>query len=689
MTDYNKWSKYDVDGEEQRVELEAFKEAETAKDRSSLAATKQLEGEGVHVVSDMAAKAEAHARVAALRAQGGGGRRRVRGSTATAGTAPSSGNVKASAPGASAAASELALQAAALQGLQGELEALVRERDAAQALLSIENDDSSRTKASTGTPSDPVAALAAFQGCLQHVAAVDQLLPPEVDDGNEGDDNDRSTPSSTSSSNSDEAARGAIAAVRRTVAMVRQDTLRGMGLAQLATPGADLLAEASESLKACLLQDGSDLEAWLGRGEAFARMGLLSLAELHWDQAAELLAVEKKPSKASTSAKEDASAKEKAGSNAGQPSLPERSGRAAVQWARLEYYRRCTTWPPAVPSLTTYTYNKDRGNDSEVDAASDSSTSIPDAAAPASAKAGLQAAALVEHANVLAKEGLVIFKERFFRTATAKFVAALVRLDAAHRLTTATATVNNTTTTSISHTTELGDSGSGSNESNESRAVRSGIGSGPPGEAPALQRLRGTCHVNAAACLLVRQRDFDEAHAHCGAALACSQLGRACLHRASSIASNASASALDIPAKKALTTGAAASSGDDDDFAALMSAATAATSEDRSLCVTALSRQAEASTQLGRFQEAAGRLQTAIELAQGKSGVPKPAATSDGRSGEGAGDASDRTIRTLVARRARILYLQTQFAELDQDSGAAASVEATQEESKEVASTGQ
>ena len=73
MTDYSKWSKYDADGEEQRVEVEAFKEAAAAKDLTTQAATKQLEGEGVHVVSDMASKAEAHARVAALRAQGGVG----------------------------------------------------------------------------------------------------------------------------------------------------------------------------------------------------------------------------------------------------------------------------------------------------------------------------------------------------------------------------------------------------------------------------------------------------------------------------------------------------------------------------------------------------------------------------------------------------------------------------------------
>ena len=132
MTDYSKWSKYDADGEEQRVEVEAFKEAAAAKDLTTQAATKQLEGEGVHVVSDMASKAEAHARVAALRAQGGG-RRRIRGSTAPGGATPSASGANVKAPSSvlkasAAAASELARQAAALQGLQGELEALVRKR---------------------------------------------------------------------------------------------------------------------------------------------------------------------------------------------------------------------------------------------------------------------------------------------------------------------------------------------------------------------------------------------------------------------------------------------------------------------------------------------------------------------------------------------------------------------------------
>jgi len=730
MTDYSKWSKYDADGEEQRVEVEAFKEAAAAKDLTTQATTKQLEGEGVHVVSDMAAKAEAHARVAALRAQGGG-RRRIRGSTAPGGATPSASGANVKAPSSvlkasAAAASELALQAAALQGLQGELEALVRERDAAQALLNVENDESSSSSnsSSTGTKlGDHVAALVAFQGCLQHVAAVEQLLPPELND--DDDENPADSTSSSGSPSGDDAARGAVNAVRRTVGMVRQDTLRGLGLAQLATPGASLLAEASESLKACLLQDGSDVEAWLGRGEAFARMGLLALAELHWDQVAELLAVDKKSSTGTTPSPSkpggDKSTEKTANSNAQQPTLlPERSGRAAAQWARLEAYRRCTTWPLAVPPLATSSrYDSSRDDAFRPSAASESGSSLPATAAaaavpPAPADTGPQAAAaLVESANVLAKEGLVILKERFFRTAAAKFVAALVRLDTAHRLATAAANTN-TTTTTASTTPEVGNSSntsSGDNSSNSTSngnpLVRSsGIASGPSGEAPALQRLRATCHTNAAACLLIRQRDFDEASAHCGAALTCSQLGRACLHRAATIASsstssnspgpesnnnhsgsssnNESINALD---QTVSATAATAASDDNNDITALMTAATAATSENRGLCVTALSRQAEALTQLGRFRDAAARLQTAIELAQGKSGVPQQRTSSIGRSVEGTDDSSAKIIDTLVARRARILYLETQFSELDQDSGATATHEATEEEIKDIANS--
>ena len=80
-------------------------------------------------------------------------------------------------------------------------------------------------------------------------------------------------------------------------------------------------------------------------------------------------------------------------------------------------------------------------------------------------------------------------------------------------------------------------------------------------------------------------------------------------------------------------------------------------------------------------------MQTAIELAQGKSGVPQQGTSSIGRSGESTDNSRAKTIEALVARRARILYLETQFAELDQDSGATATHEATEEESKDVANS--
>ena len=54
-------------------------------------------------------------------------------------------------------------------------------------------------------------------------------------------------------------------------------------------------------------------------------------------------------------------------------------------------------------------------------------------------------------------------------------------------------------------------------------------GAGEPlGETRALRHLRASCHISIEARLLVRQRDFEEASAHCAAALSCSRLGRVC-----------------------------------------------------------------------------------------------------------------------------------------------------------------
>ena len=54
-------------------------------------------------------------------------------------------------------------------------------------------------------------------------------------------------------------------------------------------------------------------------------------------------------------------------------------------------------------------------------------------------------------------------------------------------------------------------------------------GAGEPlGEARALRQLRASWHISIEARLLVRQRDFEEASAHCAAALSCSRLGRVC-----------------------------------------------------------------------------------------------------------------------------------------------------------------
>jgi hypothetical protein len=90
-----------------------------------------------------------------------------------------------------------------------------------------------------------------------------------------------------------------------------------------------------------------------------------------------------------------------------------------------------------------------------------------------------------------------------------------------------------------------------------------------------------------------------------------------------------------------------------------------------------MARQAESLTQLGRFGEAAASLHAAVKLAQRGAqqagGCQQPQASSrDGDGGDGA-----RTVAALEARRARVLYLETQFAALDSDSaGAEAGVEA-------------
>jgi hypothetical protein len=92
-----------------------------------------------------------------------------------------------------------------------------------------------------------------------------------------------------------------------------------------------------------------------------------------------------------------------------------------------------------------------------------------------------------------------------------------------------------------------------------------------------------------------------------------------------------------------------------------------------------MARQAESLTQLGRFGEAAASLHAAVKLAQRGAqragGRQQPQASS--RAGDGGDGACARTVAALEARRARVLYLETQFAALDGDpAGAEAGAEA-------------
>lgn len=318
------------------------------------------------------------------------------------------------------------------------------------------------------------------------------------------------------------------------------------------------------------MADGDDVASWLGRGEAFLRMGVPALADLHFAQARDVLRDEMTDKGRGIAAAKAAVAKE------GEVVVEEEHGLAA-ELTRLQAELDEEGLAP--------------GKGLNPGSAKEGVPPIPTTARDA-----------LDLAITSAKEGMVVFQERFFRTSGGKFELALAALDRAHALTLAP---GDGPVLLGAKGEAFGDGGGG-----QKAAARAGNEEGElmgaAGEAASLRGLRRSCHLNLAACHLLRQRDYYAAVKHCDAALAtlAGHLG----------AENA---------------------------------------EDRAERRKALLRRAEALGKIGRFGDAAMDLRAVL-------------AALDGERDSGDGDRSEARAE-VAAKLERLLYTETQFASLDSE----------------------
>ena len=106
----------------------------------------------------------------------------------------------------------------------------------------------------------------------------------------------------------------------------------------------------------------------------------------------------------------------------------------------------------------------------------------------------------------LAVEGQVLFREQFFKSAADKFAAAVDALNATHESARRAPGGDETAGDGVDERA-AGDAGA--------EVADVAAAAVPPGEAPVLRELRYACHLNIAACALLRQMDYHAAIEHC------------------------------------------------------------------------------------------------------------------------------------------------------------------------------
>jgi tetratricopeptide (TPR) repeat protein len=494
MTDFRRWEQFDADGESAKVDAAAARDEDKEKKQELAGAREAFEQAGIEVAADLAETAVAHARVAALGSSRGRGRRQGRRSAAATPSlapapslAPTPAPEPASAPepapppaavapkdGKAAEAVDLnpaAMAAERLTSLTRRLKGLTADREAAMVLLN----SSTGREGGGSVGSDLEEALAAFGRLLADVADAECMLPPDLtaieeeegeedstggggggggsggDTGKEGRDAPSSSSrSSSSSSSSLQSASSwnssldpaAAAAMRTTVRSVRLDALRGLGTAQLRLGRS---AEASDSLKALLLLDPADGEAWRARGDAFGAMGVATLAELHYEQAA-------------VDSDTDCNLSSEAEAAAGEKEQEQEQQQQQQQ-------------PSPLP----------------------------------------------QRARAAALDGLVLFKEQFFRSAFEKFEeGAMLAARCRRRLLAETTPVPPPPTPLP---TTAGQPAADSEPLEQQRRRRQRRERRERQRVVRFCEMEVSCRLNAAACCLLRQQDYDAAAAHCTGAL--------------------------------------------------------------------------------------------------------------------------------------------------------------------------
>jgi hypothetical protein len=109
----------------------------------------------------------------------------------------------------------------------------------------------------------------------------------------------------------------------------------------------------------------------------------------------------------------------------------------------------------------------------------------------------------LERCDMYCKEGSVCFKERFFRSASVKYTAALSLLNHAHKI-----GGNQSNSASADNNSGTQREGEGNQDSLSDKEIILG-------ELPILRDLRCSCHLNIAACHLQRARDYHQVITHC------------------------------------------------------------------------------------------------------------------------------------------------------------------------------
>ena len=250
-TDYNKWERYDVNAELDRMDEQETDEQKRQKIKKEKEQKKKKEGSTADFVQSNADALQSKAAVAALLAQPNKGRsRRSRRSKRSNHDNSASTNAVVDET-AVAAAETLAVEAELATQISNGLKRALASRDRGLEQL-IDADYSN--------------AINSFDDSIQHVV-------------------DIKTAASTSAAIQQQLQRnngGVEAAAVATADGVREDCHVGRGEVFLST---GRFAEAAEHMKVVLLENSKHAKAWQRRGQAFSLMGLPLLAQLHNDSA--------------------------------------------------------------------------------------------------------------------------------------------------------------------------------------------------------------------------------------------------------------------------------------------------------------------------------------------------------------------------------------------------------------------